>query len=104
MLVGEDDLFWAVGASDADQGAHDAGSPRAPLDSVPLMDAIYWNAYRRGRLRDRDGERCRVYAVEERSAGRGRRVPARYGIRFPDDDSYWVVPENEIVLARTHEP
>jgi hypothetical protein len=101
MLVGEDDLFWAVGATDADRGVADAGRPCAQLDSVPFMHAVYWSAYRRGHLRDRDGEQCRVYAVEERSAGRGRRVPARYGIRFPGDDSYWVVPAAEVVLAHT---
>ncbi len=104
ILVSEDDLFWVVGASDADREAPDAGWPRAPLDPVPFMDAIYWNTYQRGRLRDRDGEQCRVYAVEERNAGKGRRVPARYGIRFPDDDSYWVVPAKEIVLVPTFRP
>lgn len=104
MLVGEDDLFWAVGARDADQEAPDAGRPRAPLDAVPFVDAIYWGTYRRGHLRERDGEQCRVYAVEERRASKGRRVPARYGIRFPDDDPYWVVPASEIVIAATHRP
>jgi hypothetical protein len=104
MLVSEDELFWVVGARDADEGAPDAGRPRASLDSVPFMDAIYWSAYRRGRLRERDGQRCRVYAVEERSAGRGRRVPARYGIRFLDDHSYWVVPAREVVIAPTYCP
>lgn len=99
MLVSEDDLFWAVGARDADAGSHDAGLPRAPLDPAPFAQAVYWSAYQRGRLRERDGERCRVYAAEERPAGRGQRVPARYGIRFPGDDSYWVVPASEIVLA-----
>ncbi|MGA2455599.1 MAG: hypothetical protein ABSG93_19005 [Solirubrobacteraceae bacterium] len=99
MLVSEDDLFWAVGARDPDAGSHDAGRPRAPLDPVPFTHAVYWSAYKRGRLRERDGERCRVHAVEERSAGRGQRVPSRYGIRFPGDDSYWVVPASEIVLA-----
>jgi hypothetical protein len=104
MLVGEDDLFWVVGAADADNESPQTDWARAPLDPMPCMDAIYWSAYRRGHLRERDGERCRVYAVEERRAGKGRRVPARYGIRFPDDDSYWVVPAREIVLAQTHRP
>lgn len=104
MLIGEDDLFWVVGAADADQEPSQADWARTPLDPMPFMDAIYWSAYRRGRLRERDGERCRVYAVEERSVGKGRRVPARYGIRFPDDDSYWVVPAREITLAQTHNP
>jgi hypothetical protein len=104
MLVGEDDLFWTVGASDADQEAPDTGRPRAPLDAVPFMDGIYWGTYRRGHLRERDGEQCRVYAVEERSTGKGRRVPARYGIRFPGDDPYWVVPAREVVIASTHHP
>lgn len=105
MLVSEDDLFWVVGASDADgQEAPDTSRPRAALDSVSFMHAVYWSAYRRGHLRHRDGEQCRVYAVEERSAGKGRRVPARYGVRFPDDDSYWVVPAREVVIASTHHP
>jgi hypothetical protein len=102
MLVSEDDLFWAVGANGADEEVPDTGWPRAPLDSVPFMHAVYWGAYRRGHLRDRDGERCRVYAVEERRAGKGRREPARYGIRFPDENSYWVVPAKEIVVAPTY--
>jgi hypothetical protein len=101
-LVGEDDLFWVVGADDADLEQVERDLPRAPLDPVPVMDAIYWSAYQRGPLRERDDERCRVYAMEERSAGKGRRVPARYGIRFPDDNTYWVVPANEIVLAPTY--
>jgi hypothetical protein len=104
MLVGEDALFWAVGARDADTEAPDAGCPRAPLDAVPFVDAIYWGDYRRGHLRERDGEQCRVYAVEDRNVGKGRRVPARYGIRFPDDDPYWVVPASEVVIASTHRP
>ena len=76
MLVGEDDLFWVVGADDADQESAHTYWERTPLDPLPFMDAIYWSAYRRGHLRERDGERCRVYAVEERSVGKGRRVPA----------------------------
>jgi len=104
MLVGEDDLFWTVGADHADQEAPETRRPRAPFEPVSFLHAIYWSIYRRGRLRERDGEQCRVYAVEERSAGKGRRVPARYGIRFPDDNSYWVVPASEIVLAPTIRP
>lgn len=102
MLVGEDDLFWVVGADDANPESPETDLALTPLDPVPFMDAIYWSAYQRGRLRERDGERCRVYAVEERSAGKGRRVPVRYGIRFPDDNTYWVVPAKEIVLASTY--
>lgn len=100
LPIEEDELFWVVGASEADLApSAEASWPRAPLEPVPFMDALYLSAYPHGRLRDRDGQRCRVYAVEERSAGKGRRVPARYGIRFPDDDTYWVVPAKEIVLA-----
>ena len=102
MLVSEDDLFWVVGACEADQEPPDTAWPLSPLEPVPFMHAIYWSAYQRGRLRERDGEECRVYAVEERSAGKGRRKPVRYGIRFPDEASYWVVPAKEIVLAPTY--
>jgi hypothetical protein len=104
MLVSEDDLFGSWAPATPTSEAPDTHRPRASLDSVPFMHTVYWGAYRRGHLRDRDGEQCRAYAVEERSAGQGRRVPARYGIRFPDDDSYWMVPANEIVLAQTHSP
>lgn len=108
MLVSEDDLFWAVGAGDdgvsnADVTTPPLHWPPSPLEPVPYMHAIYWTAHPRGRLRDRDGSRCRVYAVEERRAGKGRRVPARYGVRFADDESYWVVPAREIVLAPTYQ-
>jgi hypothetical protein len=102
MLVSEDDLFWVVGAGDADQEPPDTPWLRASLEPVPFMHAVYWSAYQRGRLRARNGNQCRVYAVEERRVGKGRRVPARYGIRFPDDDTYWVVPANEIILAPTY--
>ncbi len=104
MLVSEDDLFWAVGAADADEEAPTAGWARAPLEIVPYMDGFYWGKYKRGRLRERDGERCRVYAVEDRRISRGKREPARYGIRFPGDRSYWVVPASEIVIAATYAP
>lgn len=109
MLVSEDDLFWAVGAGDADVSDADVAPPTlhwpgSPLEPVPYMHAIYWSTHQRGRLRDRDGKRCRVYAVEERRAGKGRRVPARYGVRFPEDQAYWVVPAREIILAPTHAP
>lgn len=98
-IVSEDDLFWVDGARQADEEPCWLSAPFAP---VPYLGAIFLSGSRHPRLSERDCARCRVYAAEERSAGNGRRKPVRYGIRFLSDDSYWVVPADEIVLARTY--
>ncbi len=102
MLVDEHDLFWAVGAREAAAVAPDLRSPLPPLEPVSFTHAIYWSASRNELLRERHGTMCLVYAVEEQRQ-RGARVPTRYGIRFPDDDSYWVVPAREIYLAPAYD-
>jgi hypothetical protein len=100
LVVEENDLFWVVGAAQADAEPAHPPVPRLPGESVPFRDATYWCARRNTRLREHNGQRCRVYAVEERRAGRGERGPVRYGIRFPGDEAYWVVPANELILSQ----
>jgi hypothetical protein len=98
VVAEEDDLFWVVGARDADLESHNPDELRSPTDPVPFVHGTYWSTPRNKRLRPRNGTRCLVYAVEERNRGRGVRVPVRYGIRFPGDDSYWVVSAAEVDL------
>lgn len=99
VVAEENDLFWVVGAAQADAEPPPPYVPRLPGESVPFRAATYWSAPGDRTLRDHDGRRCRVYAMEERPAGRGLRRPLRYGIRFVGEDAYWVVPACELALS-----
>lgn len=107
VVVDEYELFWAASVSRLERQA--GGSDGPSFETPPLMYATYRSVRPGYGLPEHQGQKCVVYAVEQRHGAHGLHVPSRCGVRFVGDerDTYWIVPALELdigPLAATDDP